>query len=108
MGEWEERSATREREMEAMDQASKILAEVTNVRTEPPTNPVPPPSPLTSEPTLLQIVDPKMKAVQVLLAAAHKAHLHNLDRLAQEISAHLAGPFDDVNNMMEKMIFHLM
>jgi len=31
-----------------------------------------------------------------------------MEQLAQEISAHLAGPFDAVNNMIQKMIFHLM
>jgi len=28
--------------------------------------------------------------------------------LAQQVSAHLNGPFDDVNQMIEKMIFRLM
>merc|ERR1712187_899059 len=85
-----------------------ILSDVTGVRTESPTNPVPPPSPLQSQPTFLQVVDPKIKAVQLLWAAARRTHSHTLDRLAQEISAHLTGPFNEVNNMIEKMIFHLM
>merc|ERR1719223_1117896 len=31
-----------------------------------------------------------------------------LQRLAVEIQAHLTGPFDEVNNMIQKMIFRLM
>merc|ERR1719426_207575 len=31
-----------------------------------------------------------------------------LERLAVEVSTHLNGPFDQVNNMIEKMIFRLM
>lgn len=36
--------------------------------------------------------------------------LHNkaMERLSQELMAHVTGPFDEVNNMIQKMIFHLM
>jgi len=44
--EWAERSDMRAKELEAMHMAIKILAKVGDVRTEPPSNPVPPPSPL--------------------------------------------------------------
>jgi predicted S18 family serine protease len=44
--EWEERSETRAKEIEAIAMAVKILSEVGGVRTEAPDNPVPPPSPL--------------------------------------------------------------
>jgi len=43
--EWEERSATREQEREAMAMAIKILAEVSGVRTDAPDNPVMPAAP---------------------------------------------------------------
>merc|ERR1719160_2079493 len=49
-----------------------------------------------------------MKAVSMLLDAAKEAHSRALERLAVEVSAHLKGPFDQVNNMIEKMIFRLM
>merc|ERR1719321_2320569 len=91
-----------------MDQAMKILAKATGVRTEAPGNPVPPPSPV----SLLQIVsvtDPrKMSAIEMIRQTAQKTHSRALERLAVEISAHLSGPFDQVNNMIEKMIFRLM
>jgi phage shock protein A len=109
--EWEVRSATRTAEIEAMDVAVKILAKSTGVRTEAPGNPVPPPSPV----DFLQLssarsiaTDPKMKAVALLLDAAKQTHSRALERLAVEIKAHLKGPFDAVNNMIEKMIFRLM
>jgi len=109
--EWEERSATRTNEVEAMSQAVKILSKSTGVRTAAPGNPVPPPSPV----KFLQIVlartsvnDPKMKAVALLKQAAKDAHSRALERLAVEVAAHLNGPFDAVNNMIEKMIFRLM
>jgi hypothetical protein len=44
-GEWEQRSSTRDGEIKAMDAAISILAEASGVRTKPPSNPVPPPSP---------------------------------------------------------------
>jgi len=40
--------------------------------------------------------------------AAQVTHSRALERLAVEIKAHLAGPFDQLNNMIEKMIFRLM
>jgi len=105
--EWETRSNTRKNEVEAMDQAVKILSKSSGVRTEAPGNPIPPASP-----AFLQIdnnnSDPKMKAVALLKEAAQDAHSRALERLAVEVAAHLNGPFDQVNNMIQKMIFRLM
>jgi len=94
-------------EIEAMDQAMKILAKSSGVRTEAPGNPVPPPSPLFFQ-LSLDNNDPKMKAVALLKQAAKDSNSKALDRLAVEVAAHLKGPFKQVNNMIEKMIFHLM
>merc|ERR1719169_85301 len=52
--------------------------------------------------------DPKMKAVALLKEAAKDTKSRALERLAVEVAAHLNGPFDAVNNMVEKMIFRLM
>merc|ERR1719389_545716 len=52
--------------------------------------------------------DPKMKAVALLKEAAKGADSRAMERLAVEVAAHLNGPFDQVNNMIEKMIFRLM
>merc|ERR1719169_35720 len=52
--------------------------------------------------------DPKMKAVVLLKEAAKDANSRALERLAVEVAAHLSGPFDEVNGMIEKMIFRLM
>merc|ERR1719253_686145 len=90
-----------------MDQAVKILSKSTGVRTEAPGNPVPPPSPV-SFLQISEVSDPKMKAVALLKEAAKDAKSHALERLAVEVAAHLNGPFDAVNNMVEKMIFRLM
>jgi len=105
--EWEERSEIRSGEIEAMGMAKKILAKVGGVRTEAPGNPIPPASPLEGD-SFLQIDDPKMKAVAFLRKEAHLAKSKSLQRLAQEIQAHLTGPFDEVNAMVQKMIFRLM
>jgi DNA repair exonuclease SbcCD ATPase subunit len=109
--EWATRSKTRAHEIEAMDVAVKILSKATGVRSETPDNPIPPASPV----AFLQISDtpsskdPKMKAVALLKAAAKQSHSKALERLATEVQAHLKdGPFDAVNNMIEKMIFRLM
>jgi len=105
--EWAERSDTRKKEMEAMKIAIKILAKVSGVRAEAPGNPVPPPSPVES---LVQVAasDPKMKAVQLLRTAAKASHSQAMERLAQEVAMHLTGSFDEINNMIQKMIFRLM
>merc|ERR1719335_1351640 len=92
-----------------MNQAIKILSKSTGVRTEAPGNPIPPASPV----KFLQLSqvgssDPKMKAVALLKEAAQEAHSRALERLAVEVAAHLNGPFDQVNNMIQKMIFRLM
>merc|ERR1719478_1972292 len=101
-------SKTREGEIEAINVAVKILAKVADVRHEPSDNPVPPPSPV----SLLQIskdsADPKMKALDLLRSTAKATHAKALERLAQEIQAHLTGPFDEINAMVQKMIFRLM
>merc|ERR1719498_370438 len=109
--EWAERTKTRELELEAMHKAIEILSKVSGVRTEAPENPVPPPSPLEAdEASFLQLggSDPKMRAVNLLRAQARVTHSAALDRLAQEVAAHLTGPFDEVNQMIQKMIFRLM
>jgi len=117
--EFEERSETRAKEIEAIAMAVKILAEVGGVRTEAPENPVPPPSPLeftqlSSEVSLLQVqaADPKkMKAVNFLRAQAKVLHSRALERLAQAVSAHLTDPpkaFKKVIGMIQQMIFRLM
>jgi len=114
--EWEERSMVRKRELQAMDAAIKIMAKVAGVRTEAPSNPVPPPAPVeTGEATngagaglFLQVArDPRQRALSLLRDAARAAHSHALERLAVEVAAHLAGPFDNVIGMIEKMIFRL-
>merc|ERR1719298_53635 len=49
-----------------------------------------------------------MKAVALLKEAAKDTNSRALESLAVEVAAHLTGPFDQVNNMIEKMIFRLM
>lgn len=105
--EWNERSETRKQELEAMKAAIDILAKAGGVRTDPPTNPVPPPSPVKAM-LIETAVDPKVKAVQLLRASAAATHSGSLERMAQEISAAKTGHFDEVINMIQKMIFHLM
>lgn len=103
--EWEERSATRSKEREAIEVAISILAKVTGVRTEAPSNPVPPPSPV----SFLQLSNPKAKrAVTLLREEAHADHSKALEQIASAVEKHGDGPFDQIVNTIEKMIFHLM
>lgn len=102
--EWEERSAIRKSELEALAAAVDILAKVSGVRTEAPSNPVPPASPV----AFLQLNGPTDRVVQLLRAKAHETHSRAMERLAQEISVHRTSPFAEVNNMIQKMIFRLM
>jgi hypothetical protein len=110
--EWQKRSEIRAGELEAMKAAVEILSKKTGVRTEAPSNPVAPTLPFEPKPppSFLQVgseVDPKMKAVQLLRKEARLVHSRALDRLAQRIAAHVNGPFDEVEQMIQKMIFHL-
>jgi len=108
--EWAERSEIRSNEIAALKAAVKILAKVGGVRTEAPSNPVPPAAPLGAD-SFLQTAsanDPKMKAVVYLRQQAQVLHAKSLARLAQELSTHLGDPFAEVTNMVEKMIFRLM
>merc|ERR1719454_2378860 len=94
-----------------MDMAVKLLSKSSGVRSEAPGNPVPPPSPVESFIQIAQLSNPsdaKLKAVALLKEAAKEAKSRALERLAVEVAAHLSGPFDAVNNMIEKMIFRLM
>jgi len=89
-----------------MTSAIAILSKVAGVRTEAPSNPVPPPSPV----ALIEITndaDPRARVVQLLRKEAHDVHSKAMERLAQEISVHRDSPFDVVNNMIQKMIFRL-
>jgi len=107
-GEWDERSTVRANEIDAMEIAQKILAKATGVRTEAPGNPVPPPSPVKFLQIAMSAANPKMAAVLILREAAKSLHSKAMERLAVEVTAHLSGPFDQVNNMVQKMIFKLM
>jgi len=110
--EYEARTATQTAEIEALDISVKILAKVTGVRTKPADNPVPPPSPA----NFLQMfqvassnADPKQKAMNLLKETAEEFHSKAIERLNQEVSVKLKdGHFDQVVNMIEKMIFRLM
>merc|ERR1719210_595798 len=103
--EWEERSEIRKNEMEAMEAAIKILAKVSGVRTEAPENPTLPPSPE----AFLQLSDPQSnRAINLLRETARKVHSKSFARFAEEIALKAKGPFDKVNNMIQKMIFRLM
>jgi len=106
--EWEERSEIRSGELAAMEAAIKILAKVGGVSTEAPSNPIPPASPMFLQSSSVSSADPKMKAVEFLRQQSKVLHAKALDKLAQEIQAHLNGPFDDVTAMIQKMIFRLM
>merc|ERR1719331_1713599 len=117
--EWDERSKVRSAELEAMAMAKKILSKVTGVR-NPDTHDIPNKSLLVSTSrveqdtsnseaglSFLQVVDPKVKAVNLLRKTATSLHNKALERLAQQISTY-DGPFDKIKAMMQKMIFHLM
>merc|ERR1719333_1256101 len=117
--EWDERSKVRSGELEAMAMAKKILSKVTGVR-NPDTHDIPTKSLLESTTrveqdtsnseaglSFLQVVDPKVKAVNLLRKTATSLHNKALEKLAQQISTY-DGPFDKIKAMMQKMIFRLM
>ena len=113
--EWEERSKIRAGEIKAIDAAVGILEKVTGVRHEAPTNPALPPAPegsFVQLPSFIALssgaVDPKQKAVNLLRTEAQKLHSKSFLRFAEQVAARVTGPFDDLDNMIQKMIFRLM
>jgi len=107
--EWETRSKTRTLEISALDMAVNILGKATGMRTKPPENPGAPTSPVSFIQTVQRVKynDPKMAAVVLLRKAAKNTHSRALERLSVEVAAHLGGPLDKVNQMVQKMIFRL-
>merc|ERR1719386_450535 len=107
--EYKARSEAQAAELVAMDMAIKILAKVAGVRPPKSEELVQAGAALAAgAPSFIQIEDPKAKAVKILIATAQKHNSKALRRLAQQITAHLAGPFDSINQMIQKMIFRLM
>mmetsp|Transcript_119364 Transcript_119364/g.207213 ORF Transcript_119364/g.207213 Transcript_119364/m.207213 type:complete len:735 (+) Transcript_119364:22-2226(+) len=110
--EWKERSDIRANEIASLEAAVKILSKVTGVRTEPPTNPA-----LAAGSFVQRVIKPRdaeAKAVKLLLAAAKSTRSHTLERLAMAISAksdgihyNKPGAFDEIINMIQKMIYKL-
>eukprot|EP00428_Durinskia_dybowskii_P053412 CAMPEP_0170335446 /NCGR_PEP_ID=MMETSP0116_2-20130129/68762_1 /TAXON_ID=400756 /ORGANISM="Durinskia baltica, Strain CSIRO CS-38" /LENGTH=657 /DNA_ID=CAMNT_0010588827 /DNA_START=55 /DNA_END=2022 /DNA_ORIENTATION=+ len=93
--EWEERSKVR-----------AGGAGMTGVRTDAPSNPVPPPSPV----AFIQVDAPKTvrRALELLRQEARAAKSKVLEDLAEAVERKKEGPFDSVINAIEKMIFRLM
>merc|ERR1719197_2150557 len=104
--EYERRSKTRADEIEAMGKAIEILSKVTGVRT-----------PESKGISLLEVAkkvsDPKAAIVNLLRKAGNTKQTAALAKLADKIAALNAqtpgsGTFDQIKNMIEKMVFHLM
>merc|ERR1719301_359810 len=96
---------TRADEIEAMGKAIEILSKVTGVRT-----------PESKGISLIQIskkiADPKAAIVNLLRKAGSSKQTAALEKLAEKIAAlnqtSGSGTFDQIKNMIQKMIFHLM
>merc|ERR1719271_2282648 len=106
--EYEKRTKTRADEIEAMDKAIEILSKVTGVRT-----------PESKGISLIQVAkkisDPKAAIVNLLRKAGNTKQTAALAKLADKIAALSksgqtpgSGTFDQIKNMIQKMIFHLM
>lgn len=104
-GEWQERSKTRELEIEAIKKGIEILGKATGVRTEAPSNPVLPVSPVAA--SFLQS-DPKTRVLNALRQEAARVHSKSFTRFTEQLAARMGGPFDEINDMIQKMIFRLM
>jgi len=111
--EWAERSKVRDGERQALEAAMEILAKATGVRTEKPTNPTMPPSPV----AFFQLEQPGSNAVKTALRLLRQeagvSHSSAIAQLANAVAAASKDPigsghFDQVINSVEKMIFQLM
>merc|ERR1719405_174484 len=106
--EYEKRMKTRADEIEAMGKAIEILSKVTGVRT-------PESKGISLIEVAKKISDPKAQIVNLLRKAGNTKQTAALQKLADKISALMksgqtpgSGTFDQIKNMIEKMIFHLM
>lgn len=106
--EWEARSKVRAGEIAALQEASKILAEVSGVRHVAVEAPRAPDAVVSFLQSSLSPSDPRLRAVAFLKQRAKSLHAKALERLAQQLSAHANDPFAEVTNMIEKMIFRLL
>merc|ERR1719382_1652708 len=52
--------------------------------------------------------DPRARALSILREEAKKVHSHSFDIFAKQVATKIDGPFDEVVNMIQKMIFRLM
>ena len=77
------------------------MAEATGVRVKKPANP-----PIKF--MFLQVDGPGAKAVHLLREEARRLHSRSFVRFVEQLAARADGPFDEVNNMIQKMIFRLM
>jgi len=107
--EYEKRTKTRADEIEAMGKAIEILSKVTGVRT--------PESKGITPVALIQlskkVSDPTAAIVNLLRKAGSTKQTIALQKLADKIAAlgkqtPGSGTFDQIKNMIEKMVFHLM
>merc|ERR1719191_1597578 len=106
--EYERRTKTRADEIEAMSKAIEILSKVTGVRT-------PESKGITLMEVSKKITDPKAAIVNLLRKAGNTKQTAALAKLADKIAALSkagqtpgSGTFDQIKNMIQKMIFHLM
>jgi len=106
--EWAQRQETRANEIKAMDMAIKILAKVGGVRAPPAKEGEGGNFVQRKALSFIQIDDPKAKALKILVAEAQKTHSKSLRKLVEQIRKHGAGPFDEIIQMIQKMIFRLM
>ena len=106
--EYDRRTKTRAEEIEAMGKAIEILSKVTGVRT-----------PESKGISLLEVAkkieDPTKQIVNLLRKAGNTKQTAALQKLADKIAALSkagqtpgSGTFDQIKNMIQKMIFHLM
>merc|ERR1719331_1773297 len=108
--EYERRTKTRADEIEAMGKAIEILSKVTGVRT-----------PESKGISLMEVAkaakkvsDPRAQIVNLLRKAGNTKQTAALQKLADKIAALKlgqtpgSGTFDQIKNMIQKMIFHLM
>eukprot|EP00397_Hematodinium_sp_SG-2012_P020435 GEMP01021055.1.p1 GENE.GEMP01021055.1~~GEMP01021055.1.p1 ORF type:complete len:642 (+),score=205.47 GEMP01021055.1:188-2113(+) len=92
-------SKERREEVEAMTQAVEVLETVAGVRADH--------VKLGNVTSFLQIEAPKDKAMALLRSVAAEMHSAQLQKLIMQLSVTKAGHFDQINNMIQKMIDRL-
>lgn len=121
VADYNKRNTLRHHEMAAMKAAEEVLKKASGVSFEKPVNKKAPKNPAadpefvqvagaagTAASSLVQVENPRLKAITLLKERAAKSHSNELATFANRLAAKIDGPLDSITQTVQQMIFRLM